>query len=62
VTTEWNVIFIFRSHIPSNRDREVQEIRKLEREKSFDEARSAVQSQIEKMFQLKTQVPTEIQR
>jgi hypothetical protein len=41
-----------RSHIPSSRDREVQEFRKLEREKSFDEARSAVQSQIEKMFQV----------
>ena len=52
----------FRSHIPTNRDREVQEFRKLEREKSFDEARSAVQSQIEKMFQLKARSSHEIQR
>ena len=42
----------------SSRDREVQEFRKLEREKSFDEARSAVQSQIEKMFQLKARATT----
>ena len=54
-------IYGFRSHIPTNRDREVQEFRKLEREKSFDEARSAVQSQIEKMFQLKAQTSNEMQ-
>ena len=38
------------SHIPSRHEREVSEFRKLEREKSFDEARTAVQSQIEKIF------------
>ena len=40
----------FSSHIPSRHEREVSEFRKLEREKSFDEARTAVQSQIEKIF------------
>ena len=42
--------FLFSSHIPSRHEREVSEFRKLEREKSFDEARTAVQSQIEKIF------------
>ena len=45
--------FCYSSHIPSRHEREVNEFRKLEREKSFDEARTAVQSQIEKIF-LKT--------
>lgn len=39
------------SYIPSRTEREVNEFRKLNREKSFDEARTAVQSQIEKIFQ-----------
>ena len=39
------------SHIPSRTEREVSEFKKLNREKSFDEARTAVQSQIEKIFQ-----------
>ena len=38
------------SYIPSRTEREVNEFRKLNREKSFDEARTAVQSQIEKIF------------
>ena len=42
--------FLHSSHIPSRHEREVNEFRKLEREKSFDEARTAVQSQIEKIF------------
>lgn len=40
-----------KAHIPSNNEREVREFKKLHREKSFDEARTAVQTQIEKMFQ-----------
>ena len=48
------MFYISRSHIPSRHEREVSEFRKLEREKSFDEARTAVQSQIEKIF-LKSQ-------
>ena len=43
-------IAFFSSHIPSRHEREVNEFRQLEREKSFDEARTAVQSQIEKIF------------
>jgi hypothetical protein len=39
-----------KSYIPSRNEREVNEFRKLNREKSFDEARTAVQSQIERMF------------
>ena len=39
------------AHIPSRNEREVMEFKKLNREKSFDEARTAVQSQIEKIFQ-----------
>ena len=39
------------SYIPSRTEREVNEFKKLNREKSFDEARTAVQSQIEKIFQ-----------
>ena len=39
------------SYIPSRNEREVNEFKKLNREKSFDEARTAVQSQIEKIFQ-----------
>ncbi len=46
-------ILFTRSHILSRHEREVNEFRKLEREKSFDEARTAVQSQIEKIFQKK---------
>ena len=34
----------------NKQDREVREFKKLNREKSFDEARTAVQSQIERMF------------
>ena len=37
-------------HIPSSADRELSGIRGLERGKSFDEARTAVQKQIERMF------------
>ena len=44
------MLLVFSSHIPSRHEREVSEFRKLEREKSFDEARTAVQSQIEKIF------------
>ena len=44
------ITFFSSSHIPSRHEREVNEFRKLEREKSFDEARTAVQSQIEKIF------------
>ena len=40
-----------KSYIPSRNEREVNEFKKLNREKSFDEARTAVQSQIEKIFQ-----------
>ena len=40
-----------KSYIPSRTEREVNEFKKLNREKSFDEARTAVQSQIEKIFQ-----------
>ena len=43
--------------MPSRHEREVIEFRKLEREKSFDEARTAVQSQIEKIF-MKTAAAT----
>ena len=39
------------AHIPGRNEREVMEFKKLNREKSFDEARTAVQSQIEKIFQ-----------
>ena len=39
------------AHIPTRNEREVREFKKLNREKSFDEARTAVQSQIEKIFQ-----------
>ena len=39
-----------KSYMPSRNEREVNEFRKLNREKSFDEARTAVQSQIERMF------------
>ena len=39
-----------KSYIPTRNEREVNEFRKLNREKSFDEARTAVQSQIERMF------------
>ena len=39
-----------KSYIPSRNEREVNEFRKLNQEKSFDEARSAVQSQIERIF------------
>ena len=39
------------SHLSFRNEREVAEFRKLNREKSFDEARTAVQSQIERMFQ-----------
>ena len=46
----FHAVFFFSSHIPSRHEREVNEFRKLEREKSFDEARTAVQSQIEKIF------------
>jgi hypothetical protein len=49
--------YYFSSHIPSRHEREVIEFRKLEREKSFDEARTAVQSQIEKIF-MKTAAAT----
>ena len=37
-------------HIQSTSERELNEIRELQRGKSFDEARNAVQQQIEKMF------------
>ena len=40
-----------KSYLPSRQEQEVEEFRKLHREKSFDEARTAVQSQIEKIFQ-----------
>lgn len=46
----FHYLFFSSSHIPSRHEREVNEFRKLEREKSFDEARTAVQSQIEKIF------------
>ena len=39
------------SYLPPRNEREVNEFKKLNREKSFDEARTAVQSQIEKIFQ-----------
>ena len=39
------------SYIAPRNEREVNEFKKLNREKSFDEARTAVQSQIEKIFQ-----------
>lgn len=38
-------------YIPSSNEKEMREFKKLNREKSFDEARTAVQSQIEKIFQ-----------
>ena len=36
-----------KSYLPSRQEQEVEEFRKLHREKSFDEARTAVQSQVE---------------
>ena len=39
------------AYIPTNNDREMYAFKKLHREKSFDEARTAVQSQIERIFQ-----------
>ena len=39
------------AYIPTSNDREVNAFKKLNREKSFDEARTAVQSQIERIFQ-----------
>ena len=35
-----------KSYLPSRQEQEVEEFRKLHREKSFDEARTAVQSQV----------------
>jgi hypothetical protein len=40
-----------KAYLPSRQEHEVEEFKKLHREKSFDEARTAVQSQIERMFQ-----------
>ena len=36
-----------KSYLPSRQEQEVEEFRKLHREKSFDEARTAVQSQVQ---------------
>ena len=48
------------SYIPSRNEREVNEFKKLNREKSFDEARTAVQSQIEKIFQKVKEILNEV--
>ena len=49
-----------KSYIPSRNEREVNEFKKLNREKSFDEARTAVQSQIEKIFQKVKEILNEV--